>query len=558
MAVEAKTIKDRFTQLESDRGSYSAHLDELIDNIMPFRQNYNKRETGVKKMEKILDSTGVHGLLLFAAGIMGKMTNSASDWFDVTTEIEELSEIGIVKLWLNGLKKEHINLFNKSNFYSQLHECYLDIGGMGMGPFSCLEHPRTLCYFKAISPIEAYISTNQYGDVDTVYRLFTMTARQMMQQWGEAKLSDPVKVAAKDKPFTLYEIIHGVYPRTDRLAGKEDKANKKIASCYIERNSVTLLSESGFDEMPIMVPRFFVASGEAYGRGPGMLALPDVKMLNRMESDILKAGQKKLSPPLLVPDDGFMGPLKLIPNGLNFFRSDSRTTMQDNIGAFPVPDDLGYAEEKLKQKRDQIRSIFYNDMLQTFHDSQMTATEVLKLAEERLQLLGPFQGRMNSELYNPIFDRTFGIMLRNGALPAPPKILMGQSLKINYINPLSKVQRTTEADGIARTFVFITPLIQAGMREVMDNIDVDGAVRDFAEISGFPSKRINTAEMIDKTRQVRAQQEEQAKKEAQVAQIADMATKAVPALSKGAEPNSLMRALMGDGGQDQEQQRPAQ
>lgn len=558
MAVEAKTIKDRFTQLESDRGSYSAHLDELIDNIMPFRQNYNKRETGVKKMEKILDSTGVHGLLLFAAGIMGKMTNSASDWFDVTTEIEELSEIGIVKLWLNGLKKEHINLFNKSNFYSQLHECYLDIGGMGMGPFSCLEHPRTLCYFKAISPIEAYISTNQYGDVDTVYRLFTMTARQMMQQWGEAKLSDPVKVAAKDKPFTLYEIIHGVYPRTDRLAGKEDKANKKIASCYIERNSVTLLSESGFDEMPIMVPRFFVASGEAYGRGPGMLALPDVKMLNRMESDILKAGQKKLSPPLLVPDDGFMGPLKLIPNGLNFFRSDSRTTMQDNIGAFPVPDDLGYAEEKLKQKRDQIRSIFYNDMLQTFHDSQMTATEVLKLAEERLQLLGPFQGRMNSELYNPIFDRTFGIMLRNGALPAPPKILMGQSLKINYINPLSKVQRTTEADGIARTFVFITPLIQAGMREVMDNIDVDGAVRDFAEISGFPSKRINTAEMIDKTRQVRAQQEEQAKKEAQVAQIADMATKAVPALSKGAEPNSLMRALMGDGGQDQGQQRPAQ
>jgi len=549
MATEAKTIKDKFSQLESDRGTYSAHLDELVDNLMPFRQNYNRRETGAKKLEKILDSTGVHGLLLFAAGIMGKMTNAGSDWFDITTEIDELSAINEVKLWLDKLKRAYINIFNKSNFYAQLHECYIDIGGFGMGPFSCLEHPRTLCYFKAISPIETYISDNRYGEVDTVYRLFTMTARQMVQQWGEAKLSDSVQVAAKDKPFTTFEIIHGIYPRNDRQPGKEDKVNKPIASCYIERNSVTLLSESGFEDMPIMIPRFFIASGEVYGRGPGMLALPDVKMLNRMESDILKAGQKKLSPPLLVPDDGFMGPLKLIPNGLNFFRSDRRSTMQDNIGAFPVPDDLGYAEEKLKQKRDQIRSIFYNDMLQTFHDAQMTATEVLKLAEERLQLLGPFQGRMNSELYNPTFDRIFGIMLRNGAMPAPPEIMMGQSLKINYINPLSKVQRTTEADGIARTFAFLAPLHQAGL-PVMDNLDIDGAIRDFAEISGFPSKRINSTDIIEQTRKARAEQQAVEAKAAQAAQIAEIATKAVPALSKGAEPNSLMSALMGAGGEE--------
>jgi len=436
-----------------------------------------------------------------------------------------------------------MNIFNKSNFYAQLHECYLDIGGFGMGPFSCFEHPRSLCYFKAISPGETYISDNRYGEIDTVYRLFTMTARQMVQQWGEAKLSDPVKVAAKDKPFTTYEIIHGVYPRKDRQSGKEDKVNKAIASCYIERTAVNLLNESGFDEMPIMVPRFFVASGEVYGRGPGMLALPDIKMLNRMESDILKAGQKKLSPPLLIPDDGFMGPLKLIPNGLNFFRSDSRSTMQDNIGAFPVPDDLGYAEEKLKQKRDQIRSIFYNDMLQTFHDADKTATEVLHMVEERLQLLGPFQGRMNSELYNPMFDRVFGIMLRNGALPAPPKIMMGQALKINYINPLSKVQRTTEADGIAKTFSFMATLMQAGLPGIPDNIDVDGAVREFAEIRGFPSRLINPKEQIEQTRKARAEQEQQR----QQAQMMMEAAKTVPALSKEVHPNSVIGALAGAG-----------
>jgi len=172
----------------------------------------------------------------------------------------------------------------------------------------------------------------------------------------------------------------------------------------------------------------------------------------------------------------------------------------------------------------------------------------LKLAEERLQLLGPFQGRMNSELYNPTFDRIFGIMLRNGAMPAPPEIMMGQSLKINYINPLSKVQRTTEADGIARTFAFLAPLHQAGL-PVMDNLDIDGAIRDFAEISGFPSKRINSTDIIEQTRKARTEQQAVEAKAAQAAQIAEIATKAVPALSKGAEPNSLMSALMGAGGE---------
>ncbi len=544
MAADAKDIKDRYNQLKTERGTLDAHYDEIIDFIMPFRQSIlSQGPVGRKKMDKVLDSTPTHSLILSAAGIYGMLTNPAMDWFNITTENDEIADVDEVKYWCHDLKKRYINLFNKSNFYSQIHEVYIDIMGFGMGPMYVMEHPRTLCYFQSVSPGETYISANRYGEVDTVYRPFKLTARQMLQWWGMDKMPDKVKGTLDKKPFEMYDVIHALYPRNDRKDGMLDKENKPWASCYVETSETKKLSESGFDELPCMIPRFFVASGEVYGRGPGMLALPDVKMLNQMESDVLKAGRKKLSPPLLVPSDGFVGPLMLVPNGVNFFRADQRMTMQEQIGVFPVPDDLGYAEQKLQQKREQIKQIFYNDMLQLIEQTHMSVPEVLQRIEEKLRLLGPFMGRVNSELNNPMFDRIFNIMLRNGQVPMPPPILQGQALKIDYVNPLAKAQRAAEADGIARTFAFITPVVQAGMTEPLDVIDIDGGVKAFAEISGYPIKSIRSDEEIAK---IRATREQAMQKEKMGAQLME-AAKTIPALSKEAGAGSIMEKLMGAG-----------
>lgn len=541
MAADAKDIKDKFNQMKAEGGTRDAHYDEIIDFIAPFRQNViSQGPTGRKKMDKILDSTPTHALLLGAAGIYG-LLGPSTDWFDVTTENDEIADREEVKFWCYDLKKRYINLFNKSNFYSQRHEVYIDLMAFGAGPLYVGEHPRTLCYFQSICPAETYPAVNRYGEVDTIYRPFKLTARQMLQWWGMDNLPEKVKGTIDKKPFEMYEIIHALYPRDDRKYGMVDKKNKPWASCYVESSEVKLLSESGYDEMPYMYPRFFVASGEPTGRGPGMIALPDVKMLNQMESDILKAGRKKLSPPLLVPSDGFVGPLMLVPNGVNFFRADQRMTMQEQIGVFPVPDDLGYAEEKMKQKREQIKQIFYNDMLQLIEQSHMTVPEVLQRIEEKLRLLGPFEGRINAELNNPMFDRIFSIMLRNGQVPMPPPILQGQALKIDYKSPLAKAQRAAEADGIARTFAFITPMLQAGMREPLDVIDIDGGVKEYAEIVGYPIKHIRSYEKIAEIRAIREQAMQKEKMGAQLME----AVKTIPALSKEAGAGSIMEQLMG-------------
>jgi hypothetical protein len=95
-------------------------------------------------------------------------------------------------------------------------------------------------------------------------------------------------------------------------------------SVYYEEGSLDELSVSGFKEFPFVVPRYLKASHEIYGRSPAMTALPDVKMLNEMAKTTIKAAQKQVDPPLLVPDDGFILPVRTVPGGLNFYRSGTR------------------------------------------------------------------------------------------------------------------------------------------------------------------------------------------------------------------------------------------
>ena len=121
-----------------------------------------------------------------------------------------------------------------------------------------------------------------------------------------------------------------------------------------------------------------------------MTALADIKMLNKMSEVTIRAAQKQVDPPLLVPDDGFMLPVRTIPGGLNFYRSGTRDRIEPlNIGA---NNPLGLNMEE--QRRQAIRAAFYVDQLILEPGPQMTATEVVQRTEEKMRLLGPLTGRL--------------------------------------------------------------------------------------------------------------------------------------------------------------------
>ena len=91
-----------------------------------------------------------------------------------------------------------------------------------------------------------------------------------------------------------------------------------------------------------------------------------------------------------------------------------------------------------RERRDAIRAVFYVNQLQLQQGPQMTATEVIQRNEEKMRLLGPVLGRLQSELLKPLIDRAFNILLRKNMFTPAPEFLAGKDIEIEYVSPLAK------------------------------------------------------------------------------------------------------------------------
>ena len=269
-----------------------------------------------------------------------------------------------------------------------------------------------------------------------------------------------------------------------------------------------------FKEFPFVVPRYLKASHEIYGRSPAMTALPDVKMLNEMSKTTIKAAQKQVDPPLLVPDDGFLLPVRTVPGGLNFYRSGTRDRIEPlNIGA---NNPLGLNMEQ--QRRDSIREVFYVNQLMLQQGPQMTATEVIQRNEEKMRLLGPVLGRLQSELLKPLIDRTFAILLRNNQFAQAPEFLSGQDIEIEYVSPLAKAQKSTELSSITRAIEILGSL--ANVAPVFDYINFDALVKHVADLVGVPQKVLKLQSQVNAEREQASTTTEQMAQMQQLQQVA--------------------------------------
>ena len=59
-----------------------------------------------------------------------------------------------------------------------------------------------------------YIAEDDKGRIDTVYRKFNLSARALVQKFGN-KVSQDIKVMAEKDPYQEVDILHAVYPRAD-------------------------------------------------------------------------------------------------------------------------------------------------------------------------------------------------------------------------------------------------------------------------------------------------------------------------------------------------------
>ena len=517
-----KGLLSRFDRLQGQRENWETHWQEVADYMQPRKADVTKRRArGDKRMEQVFDSSPIQAVELLAASLHGMLTNPSTPWFTLRFKDEEIENDDEAKLWLEASTDAMYTAFNRSNFQQEIFELYHDLITFGTAAMFIEEDDDDIIKFSTRHINEVFIAENDKGRIDTIYRKFKISARAAIQKFGEAVSAD-VQTKAKKDPYEEIEILHAVYPRTDFNPKKKDKANMPFESVYMEYKNGNELSVGGFREFPFVVPRYLKASNEIYGRSPAMTALPDVKMLNEMSKTTIKAAQKQVDPPLLVPDDGFLLPVRTVPGGLNFYRSGTRDRIEPlNIGA---NNPLGLNMEQ--QRRESIRAVFYVNQLMMQQGPQMTATEVIQRNEEKMRLLGPVLGRLQSELLKPMIDRCFAILLRNNQFAQAPEFLSGQDIEIEYVSPLAKAQKGTELTSITRAIEILGSL--ANVAPVFDYINFDALVKHVADLVGVPQKVLKLQSQVNAEREQQAQLAEQQAQMQQMQQVADAGGKIAP------------------------------
>jgi hypothetical protein len=259
------------------------------------------------------------------------------------------------------------------------------------------------------------------------------------------------------------------------------------------------VEESGYHELPYMCPRWSKAAGEAYGRGPGLTALSDVRVLNAMSRTALMAAEKMSDPPLMVPDDGFLGPIHSGPGGLSYYRAGT----QDRIEALPVRVDLAAIEAMTERRRASVRRIFLSEQLAP-EAAGATATETLVRQAEKMRILGPVLGRMQTEFLAPLVERVFNILAREGELPPWPAGLPQGALRVDYASPVGRAQRQAEAENLGQAVRYLGPLLQPGDPfRVLDNFQPDAVARHAASLFDLPADYLRSREAVAELRAAR-------------------------------------------------------
>ena len=519
----AQQLKSNLSRLMEKRSTWESHWQECADFMQPRKAEITKeRARGDKRNIQIFDATAIHALELLAASLQGMLTSSANRWFAMRYKEALLNESDEAKEWLEDATDKMYLAFGRSNFQQEIFETYHDLITFGTSCLMIEEDENDIVRFSSRHIKEFYVEENKKGIVETVYRRFKMPVASAIDKFGLENFSRDTANLFKKEPFEELELVHVVRPRSIYDENKLDKKNMPYQSVYFEYGSGHIINIGGFKEMPYVVPRYLKSSTEIYGRSPAMNALPDVKVLNKMVETALKAAAKQVDPPLLVPDDSMLSPIRMSAGSLNYYRSGSR----DRIEPLNIGQQTSVTLNQENQRREAIAKTFHIDQLLVTANRTMTATEVLQRNEEKMRILGPVLGRLQSELLQPLILRVFNIMLRNKLFLQAPEVLANQEIDIEYVSPMALAQKGQELQSLMRGLELFGQIGQ--IAPVQDYIDEEGLIKQIIRITGLPARMIKSDKEVQMIREQRAAQQQQQMQMMQAMQEAKVAKDAAP------------------------------
>lgn len=539
-----QNVLNRNTQLKATKQPWLDLYQLLGEFIHMRRMDFTTtRQPGEFLTREIFDSTAPKSAKTAASSILAMLWPQSVKRFRFRPP-RQLPDTRAIKEYYEFMTQKVIDVMDnpKAGLPMALDEYMLDEVCFGTAGVEALSDPKTKVVYKPWGVKNISIAEGADGFVDTIYVEIRLPVHIIVKTYGLQRVSEKVRGLFNARKFDdEFNILVAIEPRITDDFSAPGKGNSAMPfqSVHIEMDTKHFLKESGFTEIPIKVGRFWKILGEVYGRCPGMDALPSALEANAIWEAVTVAIEKNLDPPLGVLDDGKLGggEIDTSAGAVNVFNITGRAGEKNPIFPLYTVGEIKQTVNLLEQLSQDIADHFFIDRLLDFNnETRMTLGEANLRNKLRNSTLGSIFTRQIAEVFSPLIERTFNILLAggefgvvegsvdhliatqiNGETPVIiPKEVVDLMLKghdvyqIEYFTPALRVMQAEEADGILRAWQMAQQISAAGVPNVVDNLDADISIRKVSDIAGAPSEIKRAAKDVEaiRTERDRAMAEE--------------------------------------------------
>lgn len=556
-----KHCKYRASAMKEAQSEWKGDWQQASEYIDPTRGRFSdKQGKPIKRSRaKIINSKATEVLRVMAAGMMSHMTSKARPWFKAGIANSQQAELFGVRVWLDAVSQLLRDTLAGSNFYKAMPLVYTEDGLFGTAPMLVLEDSKDVVRFYSLTCGTYAVGLDDDQRVDSLWRQYSRTARQLEKRYGRDRLPHTVRSALDrggDEKFWLQSLIEpnpDAKPGMGPLGIQAPHLRPYREVVWIDAGTddgTGVLDIGGHYEAPFVVARWNPVAEDIYSTSPAVDTLGDIKQLQYLEGEKLRIMEQLSDPTLTMPETlRARGGAKLRKGAHIYLPPDESRGAEVKPVYTPDARSLAQIREEIATIEARIERAFFYQlflMMESLGDQTgRTATEIAERREEKAAVLGPTLESITDEVLDPVIIRVFRLLERAGRIPDLPEALAGTPLQIEYTSILAQAAKANGVSTIERVVQFAAGVAQAtGNPAVLDKLDGDQAVDEYSNAVGGPASIIRSDDNVASMRADRAQQQQMQKMAALAQPMKDGAQAIKTAGEAVPEDGSAAQALM--------------
>ena len=489
--LEPREIMKRADKADARKEQWRTIYEECYEFALPQRNLYSGyyegKTPGQDKMARVFDATAINSTQRFANRIQSALFPPYRNWcrLQAGNDVPEERKDEISQA-LDVYTEKMFDVVRQTNFDLAMSEFLLDLC---VGTAVMLIQPGdedAPVRFTAVPQYLVSLEEGPYGVVDNVYRKMRVRLDVIQRQWPDAELSADLKKKALEKPEEEIDLIeatvwsekmqtycyHLIYSKDKKAANAVDIVYRTMAVS------------------PWIVARYMKVSGEVYGRGPLVSALPDVKTLNKVKELVLKNASIAVSGVYTAADDGVLNPANIaIAPGAIIPVARNGGPQGESLKPLRSASDFNVGQLVINDLVMGIKKMLLDDTLPLDTQSARSATEIVERMKELSQNLGAAYGRLITECMMPLVNRILYVMDEQNLIDMPLKA-DGKVVRVTPVSPLAQAQNM---DDLQNVLQFVQIASGAGpMGQVA--INQDAMVDYIIEKMAIPRSVVNNQE----------------------------------------------------------------